>query len=244
MMPSEQDHYATLDVPRTATNAEIKRRYRSLMREVHPDANSKDPQANRKAARLNVAWETLGDAQKRRAYDAQLGVGQRGANGAAPTARKRGVYAYWAEQPDWEDIVAENVPPPRPAHVHSEEPIIEPAEIEVDLAELRDTPRVRRRIRVTNPCQCTLKGDVATSEPWVWGPIGRFELAPGATVEFDVEVIARKVKFPGISRVSFVTNSWTGVVPVKITGFEAKRRRVVPVTDAAYVRNRRRSVRR
>lgn len=238
MMPPEQDHYATLDVPRTASAAEIKRRYRALMREVHPDANTTDPNANRKAARLNVAWETLGDAQKRRAYDERLGI----KTGGAP--RKNGVYAYWAEQPDWEDIVAENVKPPRLAHVHTQEPTIEPDEIEVDLAELRLSPRVRRRIRVTNPCECTLKGDVATSEPWVWGPIGQFELAPGAVIEFDIEVLARKVKFPGISRVSFVTRSWTGVVPVKITGFEAKRRRVVPVTDAAYVRNRRRSVRR
>jgi hypothetical protein len=242
MMARASDHYATLGLKPDATAAEIKRRYRALMREVHPDANVRDPQATRKAARLNAAYETLGNAAKRRAYDAARPAAR---NGAVRGRRNDRVYAHWAEQEDWEDIVAEHVPAKRPAHVHEEPPLIEPAEVEVDMAELRRSPRVRRTIRVTNRCGCTLRGDVSTSEPWVWGPIGRFEVAPGATVEFDVEIISRKVAFPGISRVLFVASDWTGVVPVKVTGYSPKVRRVPPSTDMPYVRYRRaRAVRR
>ncbi|MBI5288054.1 MAG: DnaJ domain-containing protein [Chloroflexi bacterium] len=223
------DHYATLDLHHTATDAEIKRRYRQIMREVHPDANKDDPAANRKAARVNAAYEILGDPEKRRAYDAQI----------SPRQRDRR-YEVWAEAPDWEDIVADHVPPKRPAHKHHPAPTIEPAEIEVDMSELRETPRVKRRIVITNPCACTLEGDVSTSEPWVWGPIGRFTVGPNATLEFDIEVVARKVAFPGISRVQFVTRGWTGTVPVKITGYAPKVRRYVRPTESAFVPSRRR----
>jgi len=236
----EPDHYATLDLPRSATHEQIKRRYRALMREVHPDANGADPHATRKAARLNLAFETLSDPAKRRAYD------ERTASPLRPRARRGRslndrIYAFWAECEDWEDIVAETVPPARPAHAHSAPPTIEPEEIEGDYAELQATPRVRRAIRVTNNCEtCTLTGDVSTSEPWVWGPVGRFSAGPGETLEFDIEVVASKVRFPGISRALFVANNWTGSVPVKVTGFPARPRRFFPATDAAYVPLRKR----
>lgn len=225
----EPDHYATLHVHPDASDAEIKRSYRRLMRAVHPDANVDDPDANRKAARLNDAFETLGDPERRRAYDDR--------RGHASVRR----YAAWAEQPDWEDIVAGHVPPARPAHVHAREPRIEPDELEVSVAELRGRPRVRRTLRVVNDCDCTLAGDVSTSEPWVWGPIGEIRVAPGDSAEFDVEVVASRVQFPGISRVVFVAKDWSGVVPVKITGYEPKRRRP-PASDMAYVPPRRRRV--
>lgn len=224
------DHYATLGIKATATDAEIKRAYRRRMRAVHPDANVDDPQATRKAAALNLAFETIGDPGKRRSYDAQR----------SPSSRaSRRVYEAWAEQPDWEDIVAENVPPARPPHVHAPAPVFEPDEVEVSMAELREQPRVRRTMRLVNHCTCTLAGDVSTSEPWLWGPVGRITVKPGASATFDVEVVARKVTFPGISRITFVSKEWTGVVPVKITGFEAKRRRP-PATPARYVPPRRR----
>ena len=236
-MTPENDHYAILDLPRSASAAEIKRRYRQLMREAHPDANRGDlTAATRRAARLNLAFETLGDETRRRAYDAQLPAAPRRAARRDP--KRDPIYAHWAEQEDWEDIVAANVPPPRLAHVHQEEPLIEPDEIEVDMAELRMNSRVKRSIRVTNRCECVMKGDVSTSEPWLWGPIGHFELQPGAHVDFEVEVVGRKVTFPGLSRVSVVTNTWTGVVPVAITGFEMKNRRVLPSTESAYVPSR------
>jgi hypothetical protein len=229
----EPDHYAILDLPRTATQDEIKRRYRRLMREVHPDANASDPGATRKAARINRAFETLGDPARRESYDAQFSP--------RPTQRRNDkIYAHWAQQEDWEDIVAAHVPPKRSAHVHSTDPLIEPDVIEVDMAELRESARVRRTVRITNRCACTLSGDVSTSEPWVWGPVGKLTAGPGESLDFPIEVVARKVTFPGISRVLFVGNQWTGVIPVRVTGYEPTKRRVVPATDSAYVRQRRR----
>ncbi len=234
---SVPDHYDTLEVAPNATDAEIKRRYRKLMREVHPDANANDPLATRKAARINAAYETLGDPAKRRAYD---DVHHPRARSIIGGAGGRGHYEHLSEQPNWEDIVAASVPARRRKHIHSVEPLIEPEEIEVDMADLRSQPRVRRHIRITNRCECTMTGDVSTSEPWVWGPVGHLRAGPGETVEFDIEIVARKVTFPGISRVIFVSKEWTGVIPVKITGYQAKSRRVYPATNAAYVPNRRR----
>ena len=69
-------HYATLNLKPDASDAEVKRRYRQLMREVHPDANKDDPAATRKAARVNGAYEILGDSKKRRAYDVEHSVGR------------------------------------------------------------------------------------------------------------------------------------------------------------------------
>jgi hypothetical protein len=231
MMAREQDHYAVLGLQRSASDGEVKRRYRALMRQVHPDANSRDPQATRKAARINAAFETLGNREKRRAYDAAHGNG-------ATSARDRRTYAEWAHEPDWEDIVVEHVPPKRPPHVHAEAPLIEPETIDVDLAELQGKSRVSRTIRITNRCACVLKGDVSTSEPWVWGPVGRFAVPPGGSHEITIEIVARRVRFPGVSRVLIVANEWTGVVPVTISGFQPRRRRVIPATDSAYVRAR------
>jgi hypothetical protein len=227
MIDHGQDHYRVLDLPPSASDAEIKRRYRILMRSVHPDANVDDPEANRKAAAINRAFETLGHAQRRAEYDA----------GRASARRSNKIYAAWAAEPDWEDIVAANVPPRRPAHVHSIPPTIGPHEIEIPAPQLRGPARVRRRISVTNNCDCTLTGDVSTSEPWLWGPIGQFTAPPGQTIEFDVEILSRKVQFPGISRVLFVTNDWTGVVPVRIVGYEPKLRFVPPSAEMPYVRH-------
>ena len=230
MNSTKPDHYATLNVHPDATDADIKRGYRKLMRAVHPDANKTDPDATKKAAALNRAFETLGDPAKRRAYDDERG---------GPKSKRR--YEIWAEQPDWEDIVAEQaVRPRKPKHVHTQDPTIVPEELEVDMAELREQPRVRRTITVTNHCECTLAGDVSTSEPWVWGPVGQIRIGPNQSASFDVEVIARKVTFPGLSRVIFVTKDWSGVVPVKVTGYEPKRRKVPASAEMAYTPTRRR----
>lgn len=233
-MPRAADHYAALNLAPSASDAEIKRRYRELMRRVHPDANAGDPHATRKAARLNHAFEILGSPEKRRAYDAER-------------ARSNGkLYAHLAEHPDWEDIVAESVPPRRPLHVHGQQPAIAPDEIEVSVEELERSPRVRRTISITNRCDCTMRGEVSTSEPWVWGPIGGIRAGPGETASFDIEIIANKVVFPGVSRVTVVA-LWidatgagvrlqsTHVVPVNVTGFRSRNRQPPYDTDARYV---------
>ena len=63
-----KDYYATLGVPKTATPAEIKKAYRKLARELHPDTN-KDPDAEKRFKEANEAQAVLTDPEKRKQYD-------------------------------------------------------------------------------------------------------------------------------------------------------------------------------
>jgi curved DNA-binding protein len=67
-----KDYYATLGVPKTASQADIKKAYRKLARELHPDTN-KDPDAERRFKEANEAHAVLSDAAKRKQYD-ELGA--------------------------------------------------------------------------------------------------------------------------------------------------------------------------
>lgn len=64
-----QDYYATLGVPRTATQKEIKAAFRKLARKHHPDLNRGDSSAERRFKEVNEANEVLSDPEKRRRYD-------------------------------------------------------------------------------------------------------------------------------------------------------------------------------
>jgi molecular chaperone DnaJ len=63
------DHYATLGVARDAAPEEIKKAYRRLARQYHPDANRSDPQAEDRFKEITRAYEVLADPSKRRRYD-------------------------------------------------------------------------------------------------------------------------------------------------------------------------------
>jgi len=65
------NHYQTLNVNPTATQAEIKQAYRRLVKLFHPDSNSKTA-GHEEIVRLNAAYEILGDSQQRQSYDRQL----------------------------------------------------------------------------------------------------------------------------------------------------------------------------
>lgn len=68
-----KDYYAILGVPRTATQAEIKKAFRRLARQYHPDKNPGDKAAEQRFKDINEAREVLSDPEKRKLYD-QLGA--------------------------------------------------------------------------------------------------------------------------------------------------------------------------
>jgi molecular chaperone DnaJ len=70
-----RDLYEVLGVDRTATQEDIKRAYRRLAREHHPDVNEGAPQAEQRFKEINLAYQTLSDPEKRRQYDLFGGEG-------------------------------------------------------------------------------------------------------------------------------------------------------------------------
>ncbi len=66
----DQDLYAILGVKRTATNDEIRRAYRNLAKDLHPDQNKNDKKSEEKFKRVSAAFAVLGNPEKRKRYDA------------------------------------------------------------------------------------------------------------------------------------------------------------------------------
>jgi molecular chaperone DnaJ len=68
-MASKRDYYEVLGVPKGATPDEVKKAYRKLAVQFHPDKNPGDHTAEEKFKELGEAYDVLGDDQKRAAYD-------------------------------------------------------------------------------------------------------------------------------------------------------------------------------
>ena len=97
---AEKNYYDILGIKKDASDADIKKKYRKLVRQYHPDV-SDDPDADNKIAEINNAYETLRDKDKRSEYDAMLDnpfAGQAGAGGfGGQSAGAQGGFR-------WEDI--------------------------------------------------------------------------------------------------------------------------------------------
>ncbi|WP_069813824.1 molecular chaperone DnaJ [Streptomyces sp. TP-A0874] len=83
----EKDYYKVLGVPKDATEAEIKKAYRKLAREYHPDANKGNREAEERFKEISEANDILGDPKRRKEYDEArslfAGGGLRGGPGGA-----------------------------------------------------------------------------------------------------------------------------------------------------------------
>src|SRR5215467_12253788 len=83
---SKRDYYKVLDVPRSATEAQVKQAYRRLAMKYHPDRNPSDRDAEERFKEAKEAYEVLTDAHKRAVYD------QHGHAGIEAAARGRGPF--------------------------------------------------------------------------------------------------------------------------------------------------------
>ena len=94
-MPVEfKDYYKTLGVERTASHDDIRKAFRTLARQFHPDVAKDKKRAEEKFKEINEAYEVLGDAEKRKKYD-ELGADwKHGIRRTAPGAQPGGPHAY------------------------------------------------------------------------------------------------------------------------------------------------------
>jgi len=92
-MAPTRDYYTVLGVSSNATSDEVKKQYRRLAKQYHPDANQNNPKAADRFKEISEAYQVLGDVEKRKQYDEMrrlgaFGFGGTGQGGAG--ARTRG----------------------------------------------------------------------------------------------------------------------------------------------------------
>jgi molecular chaperone DnaJ len=80
----EKDYYAVLGVPKNATAAEIKKAYRKLAQQHHPDTNAGNEASEERFKEISAAYDVLCDADKRAAYDRVRDMGASGFGGGFP----------------------------------------------------------------------------------------------------------------------------------------------------------------
>ena len=90
-MAAKRDFYKVLGVPKNASQEDIKKAYRKLARQYHPDRNAGDKEAEAKFKEVSEANDTLADPEKRKAYDRSGGpFGGGGQGGFRPGAGQGG----------------------------------------------------------------------------------------------------------------------------------------------------------
>ena len=80
----EKDYYGVLGVPKNASASEIKKAYRKLAQQFHPDANPGNADAEDRFKEISAAYDVIGDVEKRAAYDQVREMGASGFGGFGP----------------------------------------------------------------------------------------------------------------------------------------------------------------
>src|SRR3954470_14157750 len=90
-MAQTKDYYNVIGVPASATQEELKKAYRKLAAKHHPDKNPSDAKAAERFKEISEAYQTLGDAEKRKQYDEMRRLGAFGGfGGTRPGGARRG----------------------------------------------------------------------------------------------------------------------------------------------------------
>jgi molecular chaperone DnaJ len=106
----DKDYYQVLGVPKNASAAEIKKAYRKLAQQYHPDANPGSREAEERFKEISAAYDVVGDESKRRSYDrvrdmGAAGFGGFGAPGGPGPAGWPGGVRYEQVDVDLEDLL-------------------------------------------------------------------------------------------------------------------------------------------
>jgi DnaJ-class molecular chaperone len=104
-----EDYYATLGVPKTASEKEIRSAYRKLARQFHPDVNPGKPEAEQTFKRINEAYEVLSDPDKRKKYD-QLGARWKEYESWQRAQAAAGAQGQPQQAYDWSDFATQTGP--------------------------------------------------------------------------------------------------------------------------------------
>ena len=96
---SKRDYYEVLDVPKDADAKVLKKAFRKLAMQYHPDRNPDDPEAEAKFKEVGEAYEVLSDDQKRAVYDRHGHQGLKG-QGYNPGFQDMGCLLYTSDAAD------------------------------------------------------------------------------------------------------------------------------------------------